>query len=205
MSVAPIQFPLTLRPVVRSHAGGEPTGRRLPYHAAVIIVDRAGRQVLHIAPNIDDLLAGRTHHDPHQLVSRASRAVTWLYNLQSRLASWTAVLDSSPALLVRPVIVMREVGTDPATTPTLVDAGVQFCTAPDEEFDRLTRPVYILADDTELNRSLDPLHERVLREYEAALKILTELQEAVHSWRIAEELASAGHGSLVIEDGSVEH
>ena len=79
MSFAPIEFPLTLRPVVRSREAGEQGARRLPYHAAIVIVDRAGRHVLNVAPSPDDLLTGSVSHDPHKLVSRASRVVSWLY------------------------------------------------------------------------------------------------------------------------------
>jgi hypothetical protein len=198
MTIAPIEFPLTLRPVVRSREAGEPHGRRLPYHAAIVIVDRGGRPVLQVAPSPDDLLAGRVSHDPHALVSRASRVVSWLYSVHGRLEGWVAGLESSPALLVRPVVVARGNGNS-------VDVGVQLSTAPDEEFDRITCEVRIFASEEELSRSLDPLRERVCRKYEAALKILTALQDAVHSWRITEGLASSGEGSLTIEDTTVEH
>jgi hypothetical protein len=198
MSFAPIEFPLTLRPVVRSREAGEPSGRRLPYHAAIIIVDRAGRHVLHVAPSPDDLRAGRVSSDPHKLVSRASRVVSWLYGVHGLLEAWVAGLESSPALLASPFIVAKGNGTS-------VDAGVRLCTAPDEEFDRITCEVQIFASEEELGRSLDPLRERVYRKYEAALKILTALQDAVHSWRITEGLASSGEGALTIEDSSVEH
>lgn len=198
MSSPGIQFPLTLRPVVRSRSGGGPAGRRLPYHAAVLIVDGSGRDVLHIAPDTDDLIAGRTSHDPHDLVAKASRVVAWLWALQHRLASFTADLEQSPVLFARPVILVHGGGS-------MLDAGVRFCTPPDEEFDRLTREIRILASEDELTRVLEPLRDRVLRQYDEALSLLTSLQDAVDSWRITEQLAAGGNDPLAIEDGTPEH
>jgi hypothetical protein len=192
-----IHFPLSLRPVVRSRERGSAEGASLPYHPAIWIIDSTGRSVMDVASDPDDVRAGRVRRDPHELVSHASRTVTWLQNLHDRLRAWTDPLESPPDLIVRPVVAV-----EPGSTH--VQAGVQFYSAPDVEFDLITQRVMILAEDGELSRNLDPLRGRMLRRHEAAVSILIALQDAVHSWRSTEALTATDQPPLVIDDRALE-
>jgi hypothetical protein len=198
MAVPFIQFPLSLRPVVRSRERGVAEGASMPYHPAIWIVDSTGRRVMDIAPDPDDIRAGRVTRDPHQLVSRASQTVTWLQEIHDRLRAWTDPLDCPPDLIVRPIVAAEPGGTH-------VDVGVQFCSAPDDEFDRITQRVAILAGEQEQSRVLEPVRDRMFRRHEEAVSILTALHEAVHSWRSAEALTASGQPPLVIDDRALEY
>ena len=198
MAIPLIQFPLSLRPVVRSRERGVAEGASMPYHPAIWIVDGAGRCITDVAPDPDDIRAGRLTRDPHQLVSRASQTVMWLQGLHDRLRAWTDTLECPPDLIVRPIIAVE-------TGSRHVETGVQFCSAPDDEFDRITQRVEILAEEDELSRILEPIRERMLRRHEAAVSILLALQEAVHSWRSTEALTSTDQPPLVIDDRALEH
>jgi hypothetical protein len=85
----------------------------------------------------------------------------------------------------------------------MVEAGIQFCSAPEEEFDRATREIQLLAGDDELEAALEPLRGQVMRRFEDASAVLEKLREAVESWRSTEEL-TAGPDPLVIGDGALE-
>jgi hypothetical protein len=168
----------------------------MPYHAAIWIVDRDGSRILDIAPDIDDVRGGRLRDDPLELVSRASRVVEWLQSLNARLGSWIDPLAAPQGLVLRPIITAVKQGR-------VVEAGVQFCSAPQEEFDRATREIRILAGDDELEAALEPLRGQVVRRFEDASAVLGKLREAVESWRSTEEL-TAGPDPLVIGDGALE-
>jgi hypothetical protein len=198
MTSPSIAFPLSLHPVIRSREAGDPNGAQLPYHPAIWIVDRTGRRIADVASDATDIRAGRVARDPHPLVSRASRIVTWLQGLENRVSAWIAPLDGPPDLVVRPFVGVKP---DGAT----VEVGVRFCSAPDDDFDRIVREVRMLADEQELARTLEPLRDRVVRQHALAVSILDALQEAVDSWRVAEELTSTDRLPLRIDDGTVEH
>jgi hypothetical protein len=168
----------------------------MPYHAAIWIVDRDGSRILDVAPDIDDIRAGRLRDDPLELVSRASRIVEWLRALHMRLGSWIDPLEGPGGLELRPIIIAVNQGR-------MVEAGIQFCSAPDEEFDRATREVRLLAGDDELEAALEPLRIQVVRRFDDASAVLGKLREAVDSWRSTEEV-TAGPDPLVIDDGAME-
>jgi hypothetical protein len=191
-----MEFPLSLQPVVRSRAPRDSVSGHMPYHAAIWIVDRDGSRILDIAPDIDDVRGGRLRDDPLELVSRASRVVEWLQSLNARLGSWIDPLAAPQGLVLRPIITAVKQGR-------VVEAGVQFCSAPQEEFDRATREIRILAGDDELEAALEPLRGQVVRRFEDASAVLGKLREAVESWRSTEEL-TAGPDPLVIGDGALE-
>jgi hypothetical protein len=193
-----IQFPLSLRPVVRSRERGVAAGASTPYHPAIWIIDSTGRRVMDIASDPDDVRAGRVLRDPHQLVSRASQTVAWLQAMHDRLRAWTEPLECPPDLNVRPIVAVEPSGTH-------VEVGVQFCSAPDDEFDRITQRLEILAGEQEQARILEPLRDRMFRRHEAAVSIMTTLQEAVDSWRSTEALTATDQPPLVIDDGALEH
>jgi hypothetical protein len=122
----------------------------------------------------------------------------WLQGLHDRLHAWTDTLECPPDLIVRPIIAVEPSGTH-------VETGVQFCSAPDDEFDRISQRVEILAQENELFRILEPIRDRMLRRHEAAVSILMALQEAVHSWRSTEALTATDQPPLVIDDRALEH
>jgi hypothetical protein len=194
--LSPIEFPLSLRPVVRSRAPGDAVSGPMPYHAAIWIVDCNGSRILDVAPDIDDVRAGRLRDAPLELVSRASRIVEWLQALHVRLESWIDPSAGPRGLVLRPIMTAVKQGR-------MVEAGIQFCSAPEEEFDRATREVRVLASDDELEAVLEPLRVQVVRRFEDASAVLGKLQEAVESWRSTEEL-TAGPDPLVIGDGALE-
>jgi hypothetical protein len=191
-----MEFPLSLRPVVRSRAPGDASSGHMPYHAAIWIVDRNGSRILDVAPDVDDVRAGRLRDDPLELVSRASRIAEWLQALHVRLSSWIDPLTAPSGLVLRPIITAVKQGR-------MVEAGVRFCSAPGEEFDRATREVRLLAADDELEAALEPLRIQVLRRFDDASAVLGKLREAVESWRSTEEV-TAGSDPLVIGDGGLE-
>jgi hypothetical protein len=168
----------------------------MPYHAAIWIVDRDGNRVMYIGPDVDDVRGGRFRDDPLELVSRASRVAEWLQSLNMRLDSWIDPLAAPQGLLLRPVITATQHGH-------MVEAGIRFCSAPDEEFDRATREIRVLAGDAELEAVLGPLRGQVMQRFEDASAVLGKLREAVDSWRSTEEL-TAGPDPLVIGDGALE-
>jgi hypothetical protein len=88
---------------------------------------------------------------------------------------------------------------------THVEVGVQFSSAPDDEFDRITQRLEILAGEQEQARILEPLRDRMFRRHEAAVSIMTTLQEAVDSWRSTEALTATDQPPLVIDDGALEY
>lgn len=92
----PIQFPLALKPVARSRERGLADDAGLPYHPAILIIDAAGRRVTDVAPDADDIRAGRIITDPHVLVSRATQVVAWLQDIHSRLSAWADALGDRP-------------------------------------------------------------------------------------------------------------
>jgi hypothetical protein len=191
-----IQFPLSLRPVVRSRAPGDAVSGSMPYHAAIWIVDRDGSRILDVAPDVDDVRAGRLRDDPLELVSRATRIAEWLQALHARLGSWVDPLAGPRGLELRPILTTVKQGR-------MVEAGIQFCSAPEEEFDRVTREVRLLAGDEELEGALEPVRVQVVRRFEDASAVLGKLREAVESWRSTEEL-TAGPDPLAIGDGALE-
>jgi hypothetical protein len=193
-----VHFPLSLRPVVRSRERGAADGASLQYHAAIWIVDGTGRRVTDIAPDPNDLRGGRATHDPHGLVARASRTVDWLQRLHDRLSAWTASLESPPDLVVRPIVALEPGGSH-------VEAGVQFCAAPDDEFDRLTVRLEMLAPERVLPHLLGPLQDRIIKRHDAAVDILRTLQEAIESWRATEALTATDRPPLTIDDRALEH
>jgi hypothetical protein len=65
--------------------------------------------------------------------------------------------------------------------------------------------VKLLATESELEPSLASLRRRIHKQHEAAADILATLQEAVQSWRIAEQLTPAEQMPVEIDDTSVEH
>jgi hypothetical protein len=191
-----MEFPLSLRPVVRSRAPGDAVSGQMPYHAAIWIVDRDGSRILDVAPDIDDVRAGRLRDDPLELVARASRIVEWLQALDVRLGSWIDPLAGPRGLVLRPIITAVKQGR-------MVEAGIQFCSAPEEEFDRATREVRVLAGDDELEAALEPLRVQVVRRFDDAAAVLGKLRDAVDSWR-STEAVTAGPDPLVIGDGDLE-
>jgi hypothetical protein len=168
----------------------------MPYHAAIWIVDRNENRIMDIAPDIDDVRGGRLRDDPLELVSRASRVVEWLQSLDMRLGSWIDPLAAPQGLILRPVITVTKQGRT-------VEAGIRFCSGPEDEFDRATREIRLLAGDDELEAALEPLRAQVLRRFEDASAVLGKLRDAVESWRSTEEL-TAGPDPLVIGDGTLE-
>lgn len=172
---------------------GQAEGEDLPYHAAILIADGSGRAVLDIGPDLDDLRAGRVERDPNVLVARAVRVVNWLNDLQARVTAWIEPLGSLEHIDVRPFVDLQPAGRG-------VIAGVRLIVPPDNEFDRITRDVRLLAEEDELARNLDPLFQRILRKHRTALDILQSLQHAVESWRVAEQHAATSSGPLVIGD-----
>jgi hypothetical protein len=193
---AAMRFPLSLQPVVRCRAPGDPVSGPMPYHAAIWIVDRDGSRVLDVAPDIDDVRAGRLRDAPLELVSRATGIVEWLQALHVRLDSWIDPSAGSGGVVLRPIITAVKQGR-------MVEAGIRFCSAPEGEFDRATREVRVLAGDDELEAVLEPLRVQVVRRFEDASAVLGKLQEAVESWRSTAEL-TAGPDPLVIADGAME-
>lgn len=199
MSDQSIRFPLALSPVVRSREGGLPDGGHLPYHPVIVIVDAEGRRVADIGPDADDVRAGRAVTDPHQLVARAARVVVWLEDLHSRVAALAESLaDPDSLLLIRPYMCVNDVASR-------VDAGVQFCSTTEGEFDRITQSIRIRGDSNDLEKNLDELRERTRRRYESATAILIALREAVHSWRDADAVTASDQSALRIADGVPEH
>jgi hypothetical protein len=192
-----VEFPLSLHPVVRSREAGDRDGGHVQYHAAIWIVDHHGRRIMDVAPDINDVRGGRLRDDPLELVSRASGVVAWLQSLNRRLGSWIDSSSVAKGLALRPIIIVGKQGRT-------VEAGIQFCSAPDDEFDRVTRDIRVLAGDSELEEMLAPLRAQVIERSEAAATVLGKLQEAVESWRITEELAASGPDRIVIGDGSLE-
>jgi hypothetical protein len=151
-----------------------------------------------VAPDVDDIRAGRGTGDPNELVSRAFRIVAWLQGIEAQLCAWIAPLECPADVLIRPIIIVESAGA-------LVQVGVQFCSAPDDEFDRVTRRIRPLAEDGEVAAVLEPLRQRVLSRHEAAISILAALQEAVQSWRSTEALTATDQAPVVIEDAGLEH
>lgn len=198
MSSPGIVFPLNLRPVLRGREGGSPNAASLPYHPAVWIVDANGRQVFAVAPDGDDLRAGRGATDPHDLVAKAFRIVAWLDAIDAQLRSWIAPLECPPNLLIQPIITVESAGA-------VANVGVQFCSAPGDEFDTLTRRVPVLAQDKDVTAILEPLRQIVIRRHAAGIAILAALQEAVQSWRSTEAITAADGASVRIEDAGLEH
>lgn len=198
MSTPGIVFPLSLRPVLRGREGGSPNAAYLPYHPAVWIVDARGSRIVAVAPDSDDIRAGRVTADPHDLVGRAVRIVAWLERIQAQLCAWIAPLECPADFVIRPIISIESAGA-------VVQAGVQFCSTPDDEFDRLTRRVPVLAEDREIAAILEPLRQRVVRRHEAGITILAALQEAVQSWRSTEAITATDQTPIRIEDAGLEH
>ena len=178
--------------------GGSPGAATLPYHPAVWIVDANGTRIVAVAPHSDDLRAGRGTADPHDLVGRAFRIVSWLERIDAQLCAWIAPLECPANFLIRPIITIESAGA-------VVQVGVQFCSSPDDEFDRLTRRVPVLAEDSDVAAILEPLRQRILRRHEAGLTILAALQDAVQSWRSTEAITATDHAPTRIEDAGLEH
>jgi hypothetical protein len=198
MSTPGVVFPLSLRPVLRGRQGGSPDAAHLPYHPAVWIVDANGNRTTVVAPHSDDLRAGRGTADPHDLVARAFRIVSWLERIDAQLCAWIAPLECPANFHIRPIITLESAGA-------IAQAGVQFCSTPDDEFDRLTSRLPVLAEDREIAAILEPLRQRVLRRYEAGITILAALQDAVQSWRSTEAITATDHAPTRIEDAGLEH
>jgi hypothetical protein len=152
-----------------------------------------------VAPDPNDLRAGRMRIDPYELVSRASLIVTWLRDLDGRVSAWAGSLEPGSGLIAKPFIRVLEEGRS-------AEVGICFCSPSADEFDRITAKVAMLAQEEVLSDALDPLYVQVLRRHEAALSILRSLQDAVRSWREADEVApAADRVNTTIDDGSLEH
>lgn len=198
MSSPGIVFPLSLRPVLRAREGGSAGAASLPYHAAVWIVDANETHIFDVAPDSDDLRAGRGIADPHDLVGKAFRIVAWFERIDAQLHAWTDPLECPPGFLIRPIITTEPGGA-------VAQVGVQLCSSRDDEFDRVTRRVPVLAGDTEVNAILEPLRPILLRRYEAGITILRELQDAVQSWRSTEAITATDPAAIRIADAGLEH
>lgn len=199
MTDSGIEFPLSLRPVVRSREGGDSSRGQLPYHPAIWIVDRRDRKVMDVAPDPNDLRAGRTRMDPVELVSRASAIIAWLHDLEVHVSGWIESLESGSELVAKPLIRVLDEGRK-------AEVGVSFCSPSAEEFDRITATFDMMAQEHLLNGRLDALRGQVFRRHEAALTILRSLQAAVRGWREAESLAPSRDGGRTdISDESLEH
>ena len=199
MTDSGIECPLSLRPVVRGREGGDLSRGQLPYHPAIWIVDRRDCKVMDVAPDPNDLRAGRTRTDPVELVSRASAIIAWLHELEAHVSGWIESLESGSELVAKPLIRVLDEGRR-------VEVGVSFCSPSADEFDRITATLDMLAQEHVLNGALDALRGQVLRRNEAALSILRSLQAAVRGWREAENLAPTHDGARTeINDESLEH
>jgi hypothetical protein len=151
-----------------------------------------------VAPHRDDVRGGRGTADPHDLVARAFRIVAWLQRIDAQLCAWTASLDCPENYLIRPIIAVESAGA-------VAQVGIQFCSAPDDEFDRVTGRVPILAEDRIVTAILAPLRERVLRRHDTAVALLASLQEAVQSWRSTEAITATDGTVVRIDDAGLEH
>jgi hypothetical protein len=193
-----IEFPLSLRPVVRSRQPRDQHGSFVPYHAAIWIVDATGRRIVDVAPDLDDLRGGRNSEDAHALVNRASRMVGWLERVHARLAALTAPLDPVPQLLARPFLSVS--GND-----RTAEIGVQLLSSENEEFDRLSRRVDLFASEAAVDAIVDLLSGRLARRYAAAAETLEAVREAIDAWRSTEEVAASGTDPVVIDDVRLEY
>lgn len=194
-----IEFPLALNPVVRSRGGGDPAGVPLPYHPAVWIVDRRGDRILDVAPDIAEVRRGGC--DPNALVARASRIVAWLNALEERISAATGPEAPVPGLALRSFV---SVPPRSSVHDAEIAFGVRLCGAGGEEFDRVARRVPLLAEEAALAPLLESLASDVARRYEEAASIQRSLQEAVESWRLAEEVAPSARSPMAIGDGGME-
>jgi hypothetical protein len=109
-----------------------------------------------------------------------------------------SLANADSLLLIRPCIVVN-------SAASRVDAGVQFYSATEGEFDRITQSIRIRGGGNDLEKNLDELRERARRRYESATAILNALQEAIHSWRAADAVTASGQSALRISDGVPEH
>ena len=192
-----IEFPLGLRPVVRSRQPGDQLGSFVPYHAAIWIVDATGHSIVDVAPDLDDLRGGRKSEDANALVARAFRMVAWLERVHARLAALTP-LDPVPQLLARPFLSV-------SPSARTAEIGVQLLSSDNEEFDRLSRRVDLFAIEAAVDAIIDLLGGRLTRRYAAAAETLRTVREAIDAWRSTEEVTASGTDPVVIDDVRLEN